>query len=31
MIDMRKLMGIEKGQPFNPDPRTEKILKRGCA
>jgi hypothetical protein len=26
MIDMLKSIGIEKGKPFNPDPKTQKIL-----
>jgi hypothetical protein len=27
MIDMLKSVGIEKGKPFNPDPKTQDILK----
>ena len=28
MIDMLKSIGIEKGKPFNPDAKTQEILKR---
>ena len=27
MIDQLKSIGIEKGKPFNPDPRTKDVLK----
>ena len=28
MIDLLKSIGIEKGKPFNPDAKTQDILKR---
>ena len=30
MIDMLKSIGIEKGKPFNPDPKTQDILNAGA-
>jgi hypothetical protein len=30
MIDMLKSIGIEKGKPFNPDPKTREILKEAA-